>query len=264
MKNTFWRDERYPYIEIRRTEESPESYKPHAHEDFLSVGCVEKGEVVMQTADYDTLSAGMLVFFNPMELHSCNPPEGTFRTYSMMHLKTDWCLEVQSSIFSDVSVFLPLNTNSLKDEKLFNEYISVTEAFLEGYEEAEDELLKFVSDIFSAFCHAEESEDIQSPLLKEISDYLKENLFENISLDELADRFRQNRYNLLRSFKNAYGFPPHSYQMNIRVERAKEMLRKGWDIADVAARAGFTDQSHFHRVFKKHTAATPGQYKSGQ
>jgi AraC family transcriptional regulator len=61
----------------------------------------------------------------------------------------------------------------------------------------------------------------------------------------------------------ATGLPPHEYVITRRVERGKQLLQGGADIslAEVAAQAGFSDQSQFSRHFKRLLGITPGQFR---
>jgi AraC-like DNA-binding protein len=67
---------------------------------------------------------------------------------------------------------------------------------------------------------------------------------------------------LIRAFKQEHGLTPHAYQLNCRIEFCRSQLRAGHSIAEVALAAGFSDQAHFQRSFKKFVAATPGQYQA--
>lgn len=261
MKNSFWRDERYPYLEIRKTEDSRGEYKPHSHDSYLSVGAVDSGDIVMHCSGEDfTIGSGTIVIFNPNEMHSCNPIAGRSRTYSMMHLATDWCADIQREIFG-TDGYMHLKSGAVTDTELYEEYNWVCDAFLNDEPDAEEALIRFIAVVFEKYCEKVPAEDVSSMVLSEISAYICEHPFENISLEELAEKFRQNRFHLLRCFRKEYGLPPHAYQMNIRIDSAKRMLREGMSIADVAQTTGFTDQSHFHRIFKKYTSATPGEYR---
>jgi AraC-like DNA-binding protein len=53
---------------------------------------------------------------------------------------------------------------------------------------------------------------------------------------------------------------PHAYVTQVRVRRAKSLLREGLPIAMVAAEAGFYDQAHLTRQFKCIVGVTPGRY----
>ena len=65
-------------------------------------------------------------------------------------------------------------------------------------------------------------------------------------------------------FQRATGLPPHQYVIARRVERAKELLQGGGDLslAEVAAHAGFSDQSQFSHHFKRTVGVTPGQFRT--
>jgi transcriptional regulator GlxA family with amidase domain len=54
--------------------------------------------------------------------------------------------------------------------------------------------------------------------------------------------------------------PPHAYQIQVRLLRAKKLLRSGRHPADVAYATGFADQSHFSRHFKRLMGLTPARY----
>lgn len=63
-------------------------------------------------------------------------------------------------------------------------------------------------------------------------------------------------------FQAATGLSPHAYQNQLRVDLGKRLLAEGMDLSRVAAEAGFADQSHFTRVFRQYTGATPSQYRA--
>jgi len=55
---------------------------------------------------------------------------------------------------------------------------------------------------------------------------------------------------------------PHAYLVNRRIQYGRARLKQGHAIAEVALEAGFSDQAHFQREFKRLSAATPGQYRA--
>jgi len=93
-----------------------------------------------------------------------------------------------------------------------------------------------------------------------VREYLEEDSTENVSLDELSRVANLSPYYLCRVFKEEVGMPPHAYQMNVRLDRAKNLLLRGWPISKVAQESGFYDQSHFTRYFKRLVGVTPGSY----
>jgi AraC-like DNA-binding protein len=80
------------------------------------------------------------------------------------------------------------------------------------------------------------------------------------SIADLADDLGTSRFALLRRFKSDFGVTPHAFLLRLRVERARDRLARGGDLAEVAQDLGFADQPHFTRVFKKIVGITPGDY----
>jgi AraC family transcriptional regulator len=74
---------------------------------------------------------------------------------------------------------------------------------------------------------------------------------------------RLSPYHFARQFKAATGLPPHQYVIVRRVERAKQILQGGGELslAEVAAHAGFSDQSQFSQHFKRLVGITPRQFR---
>lgn len=95
---------------------------------------------------------------------------------------------------------------------------------------------------------------------------LSDRLDENISLSELASEFNLSPFHFARVFKRATGFPPHEYQLQLRITRARELLcrQPGKSIADIACELGFADESHFRRHFRRIVGTTPGQFRTQQ
>lgn len=64
-----------------------------------------------------------------------------------------------------------------------------------------------------------------------------------------------------RAFRRQFGRSVGTYARALRVERARQELVAGYPLSMVAARAGFADQSHFGRVFRRHTGVTPAEFR---
>jgi AraC family transcriptional regulator len=99
--------------------------------------------------------------------------------------------------------------------------------------------------------------------LRAVAEYIEEHLDAGPSLNEMAAVARLSAYHFARQFKVATGLPPHQYVIMRRVERARQLLQAGTDLslAEVAAHAGFSDQSQFSHHFKRLVGVTPGQFR---
>jgi AraC-like DNA-binding protein len=90
--------------------------------------------------------------------------------------------------------------------------------------------------------------------------FLDEHYTERVSLHELARLTGLSAYHLNRSFCRKIGMPPHEYQVQVRIMKAKSFLRLGRSISETASLVGFVDQSHFTRHFKRSVGVTPGKF----
>jgi AraC-like DNA-binding protein len=82
----------------------------------------------------------------------------------------------------------------------------------------------------------------------------------DVSLADLAAASGLSQYRLMKAFREQFGMPPHAFQVAQRVNRARRLLEAGASAADAAARAGFFDQSHLHRHFRRRMGLTPAAY----
>ena len=254
-------DKKLPFIELRHTNNT-KHYKEHLHETFsMGINLEDKSIYTNKDKRYE-FDVGMIALVNPNEIHSCNPIKKTPNLYYMMYLDEKWCYGIQNSICEQIDSFKAFPEDILYDLDLYNEFKALCETIFCDipYIEKEDELINFFSKLFGK--HLEETkENIEDPLFKNILKYLDENYKKNISLEELSYRFDLNSFYIIRLFKTNLNITPHAYLLNIKINRAKEFLKKGLSIVDTALECGFTDQSHFHRNFLKIVATTPKEYQ---
>lgn len=96
----------------------------------------------------------------------------------------------------------------------------------------------------------------------EVALYLRTHVHENVSLEELAQRFFISRSYLTRSFRNVTGFSVVEFMTYIRIQKAQELLRESdRSITEIADLCGFGNITYFEKVFKATTGQTPVQYR---
>jgi AraC family transcriptional regulator len=99
--------------------------------------------------------------------------------------------------------------------------------------------------------------------LRAVVEYVEEHLDAGPTLGQLAAVARLSPCYFAGQFKRATGLPPHQYVILRRVERAKQLLQQDRDLslAEIAACAGFSDQSQFTHHFKRLVGVTPRRFR---
>lgn len=98
--------------------------------------------------------------------------------------------------------------------------------------------------------------------IKEVTEYIKQNLKENMSLKSLSEKACMSTTSFYRFFKRELGMSPIEYILNEKIKCAKNLLKNPTlQINEVCYLAGFEDANYFIRLFKKHEGITPKQYQ---
>jgi AraC family transcriptional regulator len=143
-----------------------------------------------------------------------------------------------------------LNTNGSVD-RLYTE--SLTDTLLVN-------LLRYCSS--QPFDRSSSTQCLANSQLQEIVDYIHENIAYDLSLKELATIAGMGSHHFGNLFKRSTGLSPYQYVIQQRLDRAKELLKdRDLSIVDIAVQTGFANQSHLTRLFSKHLAITPRQYR---
>ncbi len=92
-------------------------------------------------------------------------------------------------------------------------------------------------------------------------DFIAANTGKRIGLADVAAEADLSPWHFARAFRRRFGMPPHQFQTSLRIDLARRLLTRGFPSADVAITAGFADQSHFIRSFKRLVGTTPAHYQ---
>ncbi|MBR6665584.1 MAG: helix-turn-helix domain-containing protein [Lachnospiraceae bacterium] len=100
-------------------------------------------------------------------------------------------------------------------------------------------------------------------VVEQIVNYFEEHYSEKISLDSIAENMYLSTFYISKIFKSETGDAPIRHLINIRLEKAKEIIEQipGLSIKEVAAKVGYEDVYHFSKQFKKHYGVSPSQVK---
>jgi AraC family transcriptional regulator len=104
--------------------------------------------------------------------------------------------------------------------------------------------------------------DVAPPWLDRVRSILHDTCGQT-TLAQLATEAGVHRVHLARTFRDHYGIPVASYARNIRVQSAVRLLSNGeMTLSQLAATAGFSDQSHLTRTLRSRTGSTPAALRS--
>lgn len=100
-------------------------------------------------------------------------------------------------------------------------------------------------------------------VVEQIVNYFEDHYAEKISLDQIAENMYLSPFYISKIFKSETGDTPIRHLIDIRLERAMELLREGFpgSIQEVAQQVGYEDAYYFSKLFKKRYGVPPSQVK---
>lgn len=264
----FWRDEHMPHVELRKIMDARQvCYAPHSHAHW-SLGAVTAGVSTFLYRDAShQISAGDLVMMNPHWVHACNPVADQPWAYLMLYVDSCWLSELRYQLGLLPSLeWQDIATAVIRQPLLYTQFCEMADCLLDEQgtiDHKQQALTAYLTTLMIEL--AEEPPLAQPPtpkLLAQVAHYLREHCARDISLDDLSQQTGYSAGHLIRSFKQHYGLTPHAYLINQRIQLGQAALRQGQPIVEAALTAGFNDQPHFQRTFKRLVAATPNQYRA--
>lgn len=262
----FWRDERLPFIEARSVQDGRKlCYAKHSH-DVFSIGAITHGQsTYLHGKTSQTVSQGTVVLMNPGEVHACNPILDQPWSYLMLYVDSLWLGALQQELMgASQAHFQPLAAISSTDPELFQGLLALYGTLTDPQL---DNLLKhcaavtFFTLVQQRLGDAPRALPRPTPRVDLAARYIDKHFAQPIRLDDICSAANLSASYLIRAFEQRFHMTPHAYLINQRILHARNQLKRGRLIAEVALETGFADQAHFQREFKKHLAATPGQYR---
>lgn len=103
----------------------------------------------------------------------------------------------------------------------------------------------------------------KNPVIAKVTDYINQNLSQDLSLEQMADYVNISSFYLSKLFKEETGVSFINYLTDCRLEKAKELLqKKEYSIKEITAMTGYNDQNYFSRLFKNKFGISPSEYRS--
>lgn len=237
---------------------SGRSFARHVHDEFgigLMTGGAQRswsGRGMVEAV------RGNLITVNPAELHD-GKAIGRQRSWSMLYFTQSVVSDIISDLEEGRLAIRELNEPVVDDPCLARLFIATRGTAMRPASGAafEEHLVMLFGRLFGvARCPAADPSGRLSKLRERIDDAPAQ----PHALIDLAASAGLSRYQTVRGFARLTGLTPHAYVIQRRLDMARDLIRHGSALADAAVEAGFSDQSHMHRVFVARHGFTPGAY----
>jgi AraC-like DNA-binding protein len=259
----YWRADGAP-VEAMHAHFTSHVYHRHAHESY-SFGVTETGAQAFSCRRGRHVSGpGMIMAFNPDDPHDGHAAGRGGFTYRMVHIGPDFFAGLAGP-----GAALPLFRSPVLDDPATARAVRGLHVALTGPASDLERYERLAGTARLLIRHASGSAPgpgrpgAHPALAARIRDLIQDaGPAADLSADELAAAAGCTRYAAYRAFRQAYGLAPSDYQRQLRVRAAGRLLRRGVPPAAAAAQAGFADQAHLTRWFRRYYGITPGAYRA--
>lgn len=257
-------------VETIRAHFKGHAYDPHDHDDIL-VGVTEQGVQQFQCRRrVHTSTPGRVILIEPGEVHDGRGPRDDGFTYAMLYLPYRPFAARMAEVgelgrASGASGGALGFRDTLSDDPDLGTVIRSAFLALHGREGrlARDLALDRLARALAGHAAVGASAGARRPqrVAALARDALHARMAEDIGLEELAALAGVDRFRLNRAFRDSFGLSPHAYLVQLRLKAARRLLAVGQTPAAAAAEAGFADQSHLGRWFRRAYGMTPAAYR---
>ncbi|NKN38373.1 AraC family transcriptional regulator [Agrobacterium sp. a22-2] len=235
------------------------AFPRHSHDEF-GIGLIEAGgQLSASGRGQVTAGAGDIITVNPGEVHDGAPLRNENRRWRMLYLEPSLMRSLAHGIDPEADGEVEFSAPVLSDRRIALRFAKAFHGLSERSSLAgEEDLLTLTAGLLSA--RRAGLADPLHPGLRRVKAMLDDAPDTDISLTLLADEAGLSRFQVLRSFAAHYGLTPHAYLMQRRANLARDLIRSGSSLASVAFEAGYADQSHMTRDFRRRYGLTPSAF----
>ena len=107
----------------------------------------------------------------------------------------------------------------------------------------------------------EENRGRKSSRMKYVVDFIRKNLHQKLTIEEMARKAYVSKSNFFKMFKEELGISPNEFIVQERIKMAKELLGRNNSVKETAYQTGFADTNYFIRVFRQLEGKTPKTFQ---
>jgi len=263
----YWRADSVP-VEAMHAHFTAHVYHRHSHESY-SFGVTETGAQAFTCRHGRHVSSpGMVMAFNPDDPHDGHAAADAGFTYRMVHIWPEFFASLTGTplpLFRSPVIGDPVVAGSVRRLHLA---LTGPATNLERYERLAGTARLLIRHAAGRQPAPGFLPDDGPPLgtpNRRVAARIRELLHEataDLTADDLAAAAGCSRFAASRAFSRAYGLAPSDYQRQLRIRTARELLSDGVAPTRAAAEAGFADQAHLTRWFRRYYGVTPGAYQA--
>jgi AraC-like DNA-binding protein len=252
-----------PSLEVLRARYTTFEFPTHAHAEF-TIGEVLRGtELFAHLGRAVAAPSGWFFHLNPSEAHDGRAAHCSW-SYVSLYPSVEFLRRAMPELFAAGE---PCFARPVSHRPRLRGRIG---RFVAQVFAAADELT-LQSDLFAILADLFQSARAQpgpapgsqrSAAVARVRERLSDEWAGNVGLLELASSVSLTPLALMRAFRREVGCTPQTFRTTRRLEVARGLLRQGGQLAAVALRCGFSDQSHFTNTFRRWTGLTPGEYRA--
>ncbi len=254
------------YAELKQNLEHFQNFAKHSHPTF-SLCMVGKGEIsITYHPDIQvTLRPGQIALFYPDQVHLTRNLSPIALPYYNLHIDKAWTLHIQQQLF-DTKKLLPMKEPVISDGLYATELMEIITQVNQGLlteQKTETTITTLLQGLFRDYADAAPMPE-EEALFEEIKQYILEHIDREISAATIAAHTGYSTAHISRRFKQHFGLTLQAFLIDQRIHHAKALMLEKSDLslAQIALEAGFYDQSHFIKNFKKAYSISPQAYKA--
>lgn len=241
---------------------SDRSFPRHAHDSFgigvLHVGTHRSWSGIGAVEAV----AGDIITVNPGEMHDGTPVHGAVRSWRMLYLEPGILARaLPEDLRGEAEIARPVLRDSLLVGRFGQTFANLVDPVPDTLA-VEEAVLRLLALLLARHGSQPLTVTGPSPPVDLALRHLSAAPERPVTLGELSALCGVSRFQLLRGFKRAVGVTPHAYLLQQRVRLARRLLAAGQCPAETAAAAGFADQSHLTRAFRRQFGVTPARYRA--
>jgi len=257
-------------LELVHANYESQRFSRHIHEGFC-IGLIETGAQRFFCGGENHIAAqNSIIFVNADQVHDGHKATDYGWSYRAMYPMPDMLAEISCELknnYGGSDERVPWFADAVVQDTEMALKLKQLFTLLEHSDnqlERESFYLKTILELM--FRHGRQKNTLlalgkEPNAVRRVREYIDENFAQNISIKTLANLVHLSPFYLTRLFQKSVGLPPHAYQIQKRLFKAKRLITLGIKLSDVALDCGFSDQSHLNRHFKKSYFVTPGAFQ---